>query len=469
MVQVVRGLLETRDDVYVRWLVPEWISEDSRAWLPDNPRIQYITIPIYKDRHKEYNYVHPEWLDSFMFRGDYWDTDIIITNRAPLVPLMRANLNRPRNPKWYWTRKVLVFEDMPVMSFKKSVPVGVEANQDILTIAGYLSADATAICAYWEKAEVLKIARKYYSPAMVKKLSDTIHESSPMHVESTWLKTTEFIKDKSTPFVLGFAGRMVNGHNFQAIFDVMAKHWILRNGKDRALECAISTVSKSDGVVDVPEFVKVLRLGREAFWDLMKNKVHVGIFMSPEEDYSLSLIEPLILGTPYVVYRCAWSEASLGKDYPFFCGNANEAYAIIREFYNNYSKQYAKFAEWSKVHFEPLLLGRNSVTHMSVVSSVITALDEEKRKFFEGEGGPKDVISLLLSIGEEQGGRINIVEAFKVLQKRKLVGNLGTKASKEFQERVSLSFSTDYNEFRVALEGHGYIDASVKTGDMIKK
>ncbi len=471
MKKVAEHLLATSDDTFIYWRVPKDMTEEDQQWLPVSDRIKYLPSTYYLDRHKEYHYVRESWNDDITFRGHNWDTDLVITNRVPLIPLIRLQMYRPGHRTMEWSRKIVAFEDMPVMSFKHSVPVPHESTQDRQTLAGYLAADATAICAYWEKKEIIQVARKYYAPAMIKQLSETIHEATPIRIEKTKLKSREFVAGSSSrPFVIGFAGRMVKGHNFDVIFEVMKNHWIYRAGEDRKVECVISTVSKTTGRVDVPSFIELKRLGREEFWDLMINRVDVGIFMSPEEDYSLSLLEPLILGTPFVVYRAKWSVASLGEDYPFFVSGENEAYAVIRDFYTNYPKEYAKFAAWSKSKFQPLLQSRNAITHESVVDQVLAKHKEQLEAHYRKVlSAPSDLVQLIARHAEESGGRFHFQTSLNELEKKGELRHLAAKMRDIKWENKSISFSTDFNELRLALQAFGYKDASILSGDLIKR
>jgi len=54
MKRVVEGMLEDNPDLYVYWFIPEDIDDESRDWLPDDPRIAYHTASYSDDRLKEY-------------------------------------------------------------------------------------------------------------------------------------------------------------------------------------------------------------------------------------------------------------------------------------------------------------------------------------------------------------------------------------------------------------------------------
>lgn len=466
MRKVVSHLLETIPDAFFYWRIPKGLSDAKKKWLPESTRIMYLEREFFVDRHKEYHYVREEWNNDLMFRGKFWDIDLVLTNRSTLVSLMRAQMYRPGHRTLEWSRTIVVFEDMPVMTFKPSIPIGHEESQDVLTISGYMASDAVAISSYWERKCILDTAKRYFSIASVKKLSERLHEASIITVDKVYFKSREFILDKSKPFTIGFAGRMILGHDFDSIFAIMEKHWIYRAGYDRPVECVISTISKSTARVDVPSFVSLRRLGREDFWDMMKNVVHVGIVMSRTEGMSLSVLEPLLLGTPYVIKREVWSVSSFGEDYPFLVSNWKEGYDIIRRFYNDYATEYKKFVEWSRSKFLPLLLERNKVTHMSVVDTVLkTYRGNLERHHNKVRANNKDLYGLLLDRANTLP-EVNLQEVFNDLEREGVVDHLGSKMRNN--ESKNLSFSTNFNEFRLALGAYGYKDASTEPGHLIK-
>ena len=471
MKQIALHLLEKDETTLIRWKVPAWLEDEDLDWLPKDERIQYHRVDVSKDRMKELYDVGSHVSEYTMYNGKYWDNDIIITNRTAQIPLMRMQLYRPVVGRQVsrWSRKIICFEDMPTMSFKGNVCMCDDQATDLQTIAGYLSADAVAICAYWEKKEIINTARKTHSAAALKMLDSVIFESTPIIVEKTNLKSVDFVTGKRPTFSIAFAGRMVVGHNFESMFDTMAKHWIYRAGHDRRVECIISTQSAGWGRVKLPSFVNVLMLGREQFWDLMINKVDIGIFLSTEEDYSLSLMEPLILGTPYVVIRCPWAEASLGKDYPFFINSPSDAYAVIREFYNDYPAQYAKFAKWSKESLQPLLRSRNAVSHNSIVDNVIKEFKAQKAAYESKVPNKKsDILRLMADeIETLPSGPFYMNDIFSALSKKGILRTFDKKM--EINETVRMSFSTDFNMIRHDIHAYGYDDYGFEPGWFMKK
>jgi hypothetical protein len=471
MYKIASHLLEKRKDVFFYWLVPSWATEEEKAWYPKDERIKYIDYPYNKDRLREFMRVDRLYDQLISFQGDLWDVDLFVTNRASLVPLIKGIANKPSRVALNWSKRVVLIEDMPLMDFKLTVPLSNPKAQTSQTLVGYLNADTTIISAFWEKAVILSEAKRYLSPSSVKYIEKTMIESSAVYVEETSLKTKDSILrmlSGEREFTIGFVGRMAVSNKPEEIFDIMEKHWIFRAGSPKKIRCMISTQSANTGKVQVPKFVELHRPAREGFWELVRNEMDVFVFMSPEEDYSMSLMEPLILGCPAVVIRNRWSEPTLGKEYPFFANNAKEAYAIVRAFYEDYATQYKKFVEWSKKVLTPLLQERNKVYTPFLLEKDVEAWYDDYTEYVSGPHslGTNEIVNLLYDYAEQHGRELVIPEAIKALDKQGLLYHLAEKLSMKFRERTRLTFATDWNLFRLGLKLKGYDDVSVAVGHM---
>jgi hypothetical protein len=347
-------------------------------------RVKFIEVPTESNRIRGYFRLSKEVSDIIAFDGKCWDYDILVTSKPAVVPLYRQMMFRPDGNGLLWSRKIVIIDSMPLFPFKQLKGGGDLAGITKTVLMGYSLADKVILNAYWYKNKILGEAKAFLSPAMVKELSSKLIEASQLRIPNTQLKTKAVLTDiisKRKPFTISFSGRMIKGHRLDEIFKIMRDHWVISSGVGAGIECLLTTASKGKGRVDVPEWCSVLYASRDEFWDTVKTRSAVGVFLSTEEDYSMSLMEPIVLGLPVALYKTTWSVASLGEDYPFFVRNALEAYAVVKMFYNDYSKHYKKFAIWSRDHLTPLLKERAKVSVSSVVMDVIATTGDESSYF----------------------------------------------------------------------------------------
>lgn len=468
MLKLVKHVLATRQDVFFYWLVPEEGSVHHKGmdWYPQHPNIKYVPYPYHRDRMREYQRLDRQYEHLMSFYGELWDAEVIVTNRTSLIPFIKLMALKAGRTNLMWTKRVFLIEDMPIMGFKSKLAISAfEGVQNRATIEGYLAADYVAVSAFWEKALILKEAKKYFMPAMLRQLEKVLVESSAVKVESTGLKTKASIQrmlDRGRQFTAAYIGRMVASSRANEIFELMQKNWIVRpNDKVRFLA---STQSQSTGRVYVPDFVDVKSLPREGFWELCRNEIDVFIFMSKEEDYSMSLIEPLTLGCPAILIRAEWSIPTVGAEYPFFANNFTEAYALLREFYEDYPRMYKKFAEWSKTHFQPLMQERNKVYIGDLFEGFMDqqfALEADAVK--AGSYANNEVVKLLVEYAKGSD-ELDIFPAIEILQKEGKLKFLAEKLDPEFKDKVVNAWQTDWYCLKMGLMCHGFRDASTKAG-----
>lgn len=461
----VEHLLHTREDVFFYWFIPLEITESEQEWLPKSNRIQYIPMPYFEDRYKEYWHSSDEWRRAVSFSGPYWDVDVLVTNRTSLVPYLQWAMRRPAGILT-WSKKVFLIEDMPIMSFKKFIPQSTERGGDLSTIMGYLQSDLTCISAYWEKKHIIDIAKNYFAPSQIKYLRDRIIEASPRIHDAPRLKSIDAIKPmllKERKFTISYAGRMVNRDMVDDSFDVMMNHWIVGGEDTRIILC---TVSANFGRVNHPliKHIEQYRPDREEFWRIMREESDVGVFFSRDEDYSMAMMEPIIQGTPLVVHRSEHAVASLGEHYPFFVNNTKEGYAMVKRFKEDYMTMYSIFAEWSKTHFTDLLRERNKDYIPHYLEKVVNSWDED---FAQATSSlSTNSIVQLIAQHAPKDEPFEIVPVIKELEQKKLLKfDLAWKEEGQF-DGLRLTFSTHFDLFRLGLLQLGYTDFGPKAGWM---
>lgn len=469
MVRVYEHLSQKYDDMYFYWIIPNDLTEEERLWLPQDDRILYIPITMDKelDRYKQYSRLTFELENIIAFDGDYWDWDILVTNKTAMVPLYRMICYKPSGQRAKWSRKIVVLEDMPMMTFKGFVQLPPGHYADYCTLMGYLASDRVAICAYWEKARILELGKQILSSASVRALRGVLLEATPTLFDKVRFKSKDTITKvvkREKPFTISFSGRLIKGHRLEEIFEVMEKQWIIRSNDNHKIRCVLTTASKGLGArLKPPKFIEITPAPREEFWRIVKEESDVGVFLSVEEDYSMSVMEPLALGLPIAVYKCEWSIASLGPDYPFFIKSPAEAYGVIKAFYDNYPLQYKKFVDWSRNHLWPLLEERNKIYTPEVVDGEVETWRRELMEWGEGTKGSEIVNRMPPYIGKEPTRLYDAVH--KMAKDYGDVDSFKEQTTTGRRTRTRLAYSLDWNNVRLTLMSKsGVRDAGVNVG-----
>lgn len=472
---IVEYVLGAVPDTFFYWLIPDRTTDEEAEWLPKDDRIKYIRYPYSNDRLKEYMRFYKELEYLIAFNGICWDVDMVITNRTSMVANMKAVMNKVGREGLNWSKKVFLIEDMPIMEYKKLLPLAHAKCQSLQTLTGYMTADVTAISSFWQKNEILIEGRNYLSPSQLDYIRGHMIESTSMKILETGLKKKEHIEPllkKERPFTMAYTGRMTASQTrIPEILSVMEKNWILKSGANASIRCLVSTVSQNTAVVSyngergLPDWCEFHRPSREEFWRLFKEEVDVYLFMSKEEDYSMSLMEPLVRGCPAVLIRDKWSIGTVGEDYPFFVSEVNEAYVMVKRFHDDYAGMYKVFAEWSRTRLTPLLHKRNE---NYICDLVVAQMDQWKRDFVAHNDkyridAQNEIVNLIASHGGED---LVIEQVLAKLDEDGVLRHLARKLDPEWRNHSKMVFSTDWNYFRLGLIAKGYRDGGVTVGHM---
>jgi hypothetical protein len=449
-------------DVFCYFFVPDKMKPEEQAFLPENPRVRYIPTHFLEDRFKNYWFPSDAWQRQVAFNGELWDADMVVTNRTIQCPFLKFAIYRPGTK---WLRKSLfLIEDMPIMSFKIGMSSSRPRENDMATLMGYLSADRTCISAFWEKALILDEARKYFSFSNVRLLQQQIIETSPSKVPLPVLKPEQARYHGQRKFTLSYAGRMIGSMRIEDSFDAMLNSWIMGGNDIRLILC---TVSKNHGRVqhDIFDQIEEYRPQREEFWRIMREEADLGVFMSVGEDYSMTMLEPLLQGTPLIIRRSDDVVASIGKEYPFLVANSTEAYAVMKAFKQDYTAQYQKFAQWSQGPFTALMQHRNDHACLTdiFVQSIAELREAQAIETHDFDGN--DVVTELVKAAPTD-------KPFRITKLIGQIENTGVlrfplawKEVKQF-EGLRYGFSTHFDIYRHGLLRQGFVDAGTEVGMM---
>lgn len=468
--KMVEDTLKVREDVFFYWLIPDYMFKEDDAtlkefaWLPKHDNIRYIPFDYSKDRMKAYRTLPDELVQLIAFDGELWDTDLVITMRAMLVPNMKILMTSPRQTKADYLKKVLVFEEMPVMDFKPTVAVSCADIQDRETVSGYLAADWVLITIDYEKQGILRGALETYQPTVVRELDRKVTVANPATNVFWDSKAPEHRFKGDRPFCIGHVGRMGNMERLEDVYEVMEKHWITKGAaRIRALFTTVTTGIKKTP----PDFVEVQHPPREQFHKILKEEMDLVYYLSPEGGFGLGFFEVLFFGVPMLVTRKPWTESLLGKDYPFFATSVQEVYAMTKIWYEDYEGQYARFREWVdtklKARFE-----KGGIYERSYYDEVQIAIDctnQVTSQFKEKSPGKKNMLLAREVDRYVQGKDEFILKDVLIRLTHDKV--LSSKIEEKLNEpdNFGVVWATPWNEVRQVLKAfYGWEDASPAVG-----
>lgn len=470
--QLVTHVLEVqgRSDVFFYWMVPTWMTDEDREWLPKHPNIRYIEFPYHKDRNREY-LRYPDQLDTIQaFNGEFWDFDLVFTSRTSLIPFTRAVMNSPRQMKdGRMFKKIVCFEEMIIMGFRPSVAKSDLEAQEIMALTGYLASDLVFTQTEPEKREILKVASRYMSPSMVRKIDKKFYLATPMAFREVSVKEEQHRYTPNRQFCLSFTGRMESvSSNLDGVFKVMQTKFALSGDDVRLLICTVS--SQDNAMHAPPSAADVRRAPREEFWRLAREEMDLMLVLHNSAPFSLSLMEPAMLGVPLILADKQWAHDIYGRDYPFYVKGVDQAYAMVKLFMSDYPKYYGQFLEWQQRVLKPMFAPGGYLGGDMFSKTYEVMQDHE---FFLG-GKAKQILASRKSIHtlvqtiikNVPDGRDDFV-LFDLIQKiaaKEGLTILGQKTRNGDRDTRRLVFSTPWNELRTVLKFYGWEDASTTVG-----
>ncbi len=458
-----------RTDIFFRLLVPENLTQEEIDWFPQHENLQLIPYPYSKDRMREYQIFAREYDDKLAFNGSLWDNDVVITMRTQQVPNMQVVMTSPRHSSMTWLKKVLVYEEMPVMSFKPTVGVSNVTAQNMATAIGYLAADKVFITIQHEKQGIIDTARGFLAPRKIGELMSKIQVASPVKIETFEIKQEQYrFKRGERAFCLGYTGRMTNSMSrLETVYEVAEKNWILKG--DKGFRMVFSTVTKGIKMTP-PEFAEVMHLPREQFWKLIRTELDLVICMDIDAGFGMSFFEPILFGTPMIVADKEWSRALLGNEYPFFVKNMAEAYTVVGAFHDNYEKQYARFSEWQQTKMKAIFSPGGLYEHnlYDLMHAELATFEADCMGRYREQFPNKKDNEIVQHIVSKVEGREDFVihAVLKELDDDGIFGGLSRKLEWG-REDSGIVWATPWNDFRIALKAHyGFVDASNTVGHL---
>lgn len=206
---------------------------------------------------------------------------------------------------------------------------------------------------------------------------------------------------------------------------------------------------------------------------MMKEEVHLVVTLSQEMGFSLSLLEPMLLGTPAVVLKRDYVVPLLGEDYPFYVKGVSEAHGMVEHFYRNYPTCYAQFMKYHKEVLTPMYEERFKTDLMyPLLGQAVDDYLERVPKLYAQKYAGKASNSIVQLIAEEvkDQDEFKLTEVIAKLGADGKLDHLAKKLDPGFLKKASLPWLPTWNEQRLVFKHVlGWEDASTEVGHLRRK
>ncbi|MBQ9406628.1 MAG: hypothetical protein IJU37_07845 [Desulfovibrio sp.] len=363
--------------VHVTCIVPK----DGSFFLPDYEAL-FVEFPLMKDWTFVPTFVGTDryqrhWLPTdelqrvvTEYAGTHGDWDVLVTNR-------NAGLFYRRVESFGALAKFFfLYDTFPIFPFKATAPGGSHTHSlngrftAMQTLTNYMAFDKIVINAEFERREILKTARLFYSPAQVRRLSDSLHVAHNMPPLDTGFVYSDdarnnFIEPEQLSVL--FAQKITESQRkFSDVFRSLQILYAKLAASQLKLKIEICTQSAAGlpkYARNDANFLSFVSLPRLKFWEKLR-KTHIQLSFSIEEDMPKGMLEGVLMGVVPVVARHLWSEDFFGRDYPFFASNEAEAYAVIGWIGRNRADAWSRFVDWYRSYFAPTIFPRGTASEL---------------------------------------------------------------------------------------------------------
>lgn len=410
--EIIRDFAKRREDVFFYLMYPEGLAEypDELEFLRQYPE-RVLLIPVaqsHLDRVREL-YSLPNTLRSLLhpIGSRYWDFDFVVSSRIPQLAAFRPLCGRQTGFGRGSFRGFYGLEEMPILSFRKTVPWG--DYMEMQTLTNYLLCDGVLINNLWTYKPLSVVAKKYLSPMKQRELFQNVHEVVPVTLQRLVMKKSLYRDGED--FFAAFTGRVTSTRSFDKVAETFRNHFSYPIGKNKKhLKFVVSTNSKTFGAHTEEDigFMDVQFNGREEFYRMLETQAHVVLNLSDVEDFSLSTYETLLRGVPIIVMDRDWN-SFLGPDYPFRVSTMVEVYAMVTAFVQNYKAQYAKFVEWERTWWRDMVEGEKNITTSEVLWGLLMDFEERRTSYIIDRGIGGSYIELAEAIASKGLDEVNVV------------------------------------------------------------
>jgi hypothetical protein len=316
---------------------------------------------------------------------------------------------------------------------------------------------------------LLTEARKWLAPSVVRQLEKKIVSATPIQFATPTPKSMDYVESVASgkkQFTCALTQRLSGKIDRRdAVLEAFEKEWIRYGTTQSRIIVTTNSPTVVEAYKDKKPFAEFMRCNRELFWKIMKEEADVCFSCSTDEDYPLSLLEPLAMGVPAVLWKAEYVPATYGESYPFIVSTDIQMFGMIQAFKDDYKGMYARFLDWFNGWFVPTMSQRNDLWFVPQVVADVKVHDQRLATALQDKAD-QSVVSLLDKWGREHGNEIRFGDALVDLEKQGKVAHLGDLYHRN-REMISYAMGTSWNTYRQGLiHSCGWVDASQETGHL---
>ncbi len=327
---------------YIYFLVPEWVEDKD---LKQMNGVFYIRVDKDEIFFNDMAWIDHKVIKMFERRGGSKFVDVVITSKPAIIPQIAATITSGRTEK----TGVIYLEPGADDKFKRIQKADREELY-YLTLLGYATSYSILLTEN-EKRIALEHMKTVFSPSVVAKWLDrAIVNPVGVPIDILDKYKTDERYDK---FTLFFGARVNDVKNVKDIVDIY--DLLYRSGRQVAIKICTSTPEAL-----AKKYIGMERLIRnrdiELYTDMSREeylkiarKAHVFVAWSKREGFPVGFWEQMYLGIIGIFRATPWALSQLPKDYPYIVKTKEQAYALIKDIYDNYEKHREQFKKYEQM------------------------------------------------------------------------------------------------------------------------
>lgn len=176
--EIISSVIKWRKDIYFYVMYPtEYKNDDEQMKFP-NKHSKWVTLVGYgyntRDKVSELFKFPNTLVDmSAPISSSVWDAGMIVTSRMPQIPMSKVNSGRPSGFISGSYRTTVGLEEMPILSFRKTVLWS--KYFDLQTMSAYIMSSGIIVNNLWTKNKLRKISKTQLPPSKSMELDSLVY------------------------------------------------------------------------------------------------------------------------------------------------------------------------------------------------------------------------------------------------------------------------------------------------------
>ena len=426
-------------------LMPKFASELLRD--REERGIKYM---VGNDAHGFYddaNVVDDRFMvEMFSKHGGKYITDVVITSKAAIIPYLQVLLSDYEHCK-----NIPCFHIEPGVTDTEGHNYFEGDSRLMLVSAGYVYGTPVFLTDY-ERARAARLASKFFSPY---RISQMMRKAIVTSVGVHCAVLDELIRDipKRERFTLFYGGRLNRTKRPERIIEVYDKFFSYGRDLDIVVTTGTrkSTFCKQWGEITKgrPNINVRFQCPREEYLRIATS-CHAFIVWSVSEAFPVGFWEQMYMGLIGLFPKTNWAVKQLPEGYPWIFSSKTEAYAMLKEIYDDYPGAVSRTA-WIRDYIREN--HDAGAVYERILENAIVQMNA-KHTYRIGRGA-KQLLEEVLE-NDMVGDEFRLIEVLKGMEKR------GDTFKADLAERMRTMVTIHYypNNYDVYREllNMGYVD-----------